>query len=206
MLIKEGTHSRGLFFIMRGAVELLGSKPVLTDSQLARIRIKFDAFDVDRSGAIDANELHMAMRSLNLEVSKREVRAQLLDIDADGSGEVEFSEFLDVLLMNNAFRVGLGLDPQISETLSEGFFGEESVLTSRPSTMTVRSAKYSDFFLLPTGVFNRVLAQNSAMKQLVTDYARRRAEMMEEKQRSVKKGSRWKKVACATRVANSFKV
>ena len=107
--------------------------------------------------------------------------------------------------MNNAFRVGLGLEPQISETLSEGFFGEESVLTSRASTMTVRAAKYSDFFLLPTAVFNGVLAQNSAMKVLVTDYARRRAEMMEDKQRIAKKDSRWKQVACATRVASSLK-
>lgn len=175
VLVEEGKLSRGLFFIMRGAVSVLGTKPTLTAAQRAGIKRKFDSFDADGSGSIDASELREAMLMLGLELSKREAKRMINEIDADGSGQIEFEEFMELLLDHNSFREVFGLAPQESEELSEGFFGEESVLTGFPSSVTVKAAKYSDFFLLPSAVFNVVLEKNENMRQLVLEYTNKRA-------------------------------
>ena len=87
VLVQEGKLSRGLFFIMRGAVLVLGTKPTLTAAQRAGIKRKFDSFDADGSGSIDASELREAMM-LGLELSKREAKRMINEIDADGSGRL----------------------------------------------------------------------------------------------------------------------
>ena len=58
--------------------------------------------------------------------------------------------------------------------LTDGFFGEETVLTGNPSTHTVRAVTYSDFFVLPIAVFNEVLKANHGMRALVDAYAERK--------------------------------
>jgi centrin-1 len=48
-------------------------------------------------GTIDAKELKVAMRALGFEPSKEEIRKLISQIDKDGSGTVEFSEFLAMM-------------------------------------------------------------------------------------------------------------
>merc|ERR1711935_378644 len=57
----------------------------------------FDLFDNDGSGAISVNELTSAMKSLGFDVKHAVVFNMVEDLDADGSGEIEFSEFLEVM-------------------------------------------------------------------------------------------------------------
>jgi len=57
----------------------------------------FDLFDTDGSGHIDCKELKVAMRALGFEPSKEEVRRLLKEADKDGSGTVEFPEFLQIM-------------------------------------------------------------------------------------------------------------
>ena len=61
------------------------------------IREAFNLFDTDHSGSIDYRELKAAMRALGFEVKKEELKKMITDIDADGSGSIEFPEFLEMM-------------------------------------------------------------------------------------------------------------
>jgi hypothetical protein len=54
-------------------------------------------FDVDQSGSIDYRELKAAMKALGVQVKKEELKKMITDVDADGSGSVEFPEFLQMM-------------------------------------------------------------------------------------------------------------
>merc|ERR1711881_95496 len=66
----------------------------LSDDQLDEIREAFSLFDSDASGMIDIRELKAAMRALGFEVKNEELKKMVTDIDNDGNGTIEFSEFL----------------------------------------------------------------------------------------------------------------
>jgi len=46
------------------------------------------------AGTIDAKELKVAMRALGFEPKKEEIKKMITDIDKDGSGTIDFDEFL----------------------------------------------------------------------------------------------------------------
>lgn len=87
-------------------------------------REAFDLFDTDGSGTIDAKELKVAMRytivcspisagscscfvclphrtlthrALGFEPKKEEIKKMIADIDKDGSGTIDFEEFLQMM-------------------------------------------------------------------------------------------------------------
>lgn len=60
-------------------------------------REAFDLFDADGSGTIDAKELKVAMRALGFEPKKEEIRKMIAEADRDGSGSVDFEEFLAMM-------------------------------------------------------------------------------------------------------------
>merc|ERR1712183_1042164 len=66
----------------------------LSDEQLDEIREAFSLFDSDASGMIDIRELKAAMRALGFEVKNEELKKMVTDIDNDGNGTIEFTEFL----------------------------------------------------------------------------------------------------------------
>merc|ERR1712086_123268 len=66
----------------------------LSDEQLDEIREAFGLFDADASGMIDVRELKAAMRALGFEVKNEELKKMVSDVDNDGNGTIEFSEFL----------------------------------------------------------------------------------------------------------------
>ena len=72
-------------------------KPGLSVDEVEEIKEAFDLFDTDNSGAISVNELLAAMKSMGFDVKHGVVYAMVSDLDADGSGEIEFGEFLDVM-------------------------------------------------------------------------------------------------------------
>merc|ERR1711939_104423 len=78
----------------RGAKKKPGA---LTDEQLDEIREAFSLFDSDASGQIDIRELKAAMRALGFEVKNEELKKMVTDVDNDGNGTIEFSEFLGMM-------------------------------------------------------------------------------------------------------------
>merc|ERR1712118_603043 len=53
--------------------------------------------DTDGSGSIDAKELKVAMRALGFEPKKEEIQKMIQDVDDDGSGTIEFPEFMTMM-------------------------------------------------------------------------------------------------------------
>ena len=54
-------------------------------------------FDTDGSGTIDPKELRAAMQSLGFEAKNATIYQMIGDIDKDGSGSIDFEEFLDMM-------------------------------------------------------------------------------------------------------------
>merc|ERR1712216_291465 len=65
----------------------------LSDEQKAELREAFDLFDTDGSGAVDAAELHTAMKALGFEPKKEEIAKMVKEMDKDGDATVDFEEF-----------------------------------------------------------------------------------------------------------------
>merc|ERR1712094_109494 len=65
----------------------------ITDEQKQELREAFDLFDTDGSGAVDAAELHTAMKALGFEPKKEEIAKMVKEMDKDGDATVDFEEF-----------------------------------------------------------------------------------------------------------------
>jgi Ca2+-binding EF-hand superfamily protein len=66
-------------------------------SMVFRIDLHLNIFVLRISGTIDAKELKVAMRALGFEPKKEEIKKMIADIDKDGSGTIDFNEFLDMM-------------------------------------------------------------------------------------------------------------
>ena len=88
--------------------------------QVAIYKETFDAFDVDGGGSIDAEELEILLNAFGVvralyrpcaavkltapllaeqRPSPEELKKMILEVDEDGSGEIEFEEFLKMILI-----------------------------------------------------------------------------------------------------------
>jgi len=76
----------------------------LTEEQKQEIKEAFDLFDTDGSGRIDAKELKVAMRALGFEPKKEEVKKMIADVDKEGTGTIEFQDFLDLMTVKMSER------------------------------------------------------------------------------------------------------
>merc|ERR1719181_399493 len=72
-------------------------KTELDDKQKQEIKEAFDLFDTDGSGNIDVKELTVAMKALGCEPKPGEIEKMISDVDDDGSGEIGFPEFLQMM-------------------------------------------------------------------------------------------------------------
>ena len=76
-----------------------GQKPlVMSESDLrGKLRPIFDKFDEDQSGTVSVAEMGKMVKLLKLQLTVEQIQAMVAEADADGSGEVEFDEFVLVL-------------------------------------------------------------------------------------------------------------
>jgi len=76
----------------------------LTEEQRQEIKEAFDLFDTDGSGRIDAKELKVAMRALGFEPKTEEVKRMIAEVDREGTGTIEFQDFIDLMTVKIAER------------------------------------------------------------------------------------------------------
>ncbi|KAI4299321.1 hypothetical protein L6164_032790 [Bauhinia variegata] len=69
----------------------------LTQQKLQEIKEAFELFDLDNSGTIDAKELNVAMRALGFEMTEEQIDQMIAEVDKDGSGGIEFNEFVHMM-------------------------------------------------------------------------------------------------------------
>merc|ERR1712046_19707 len=72
-------------------------RPGLSADEVQEVKDAFDLFDSDASGSVSVAELVEAMQSLGLEQKNEAVFNMIKEIDTDGSGELEFAEFLEMM-------------------------------------------------------------------------------------------------------------
>uniref|UniRef100_A0A4D5RB46 Calglandulin n=1 Tax=Scolopendra viridis TaxID=118503 RepID=A0A4D5RB46_SCOVI len=66
----------------------------LTKEQVAMLRKAFDMFDKEKKGFIHTSMVATILRSMGQTFEERDLKDLIDEIDSDGSGELEFEEFL----------------------------------------------------------------------------------------------------------------
>ena len=77
----------------------------ISEEEMQAIVAAFQFFDEDKSGAIDAKEMHRAMKSLGFRLTLKEAEQIINDLDSDGSGRIEFDEWILVMTSKMGDRV-----------------------------------------------------------------------------------------------------
>ena len=80
----------------------------LSDAQLEEFRSAFSSFDADGGGSIDATELDPVLKSLGQEATKEELDALIKIADTDGSGDIDFEEFVVLVAHKMKGDTGFG--------------------------------------------------------------------------------------------------
>merc|ERR1712187_779645 len=65
-----------------------------SEQRLEELRGVFELFDADGNGSLDSTELGMGMRAVGFHLGETEIKAMINTVDADGSGCIEWPEFL----------------------------------------------------------------------------------------------------------------
>ncbi|KAH0478047.1 MAG: hypothetical protein KVP17_003070 [Porospora cf. gigantea B] len=86
----------------------------LTEEQIAEFKEAFALFDTDGDGTITTREIGTVMRSLGQNPTEAELADMVHEIDQDGNGTIDFTEFL--ALMARKLR-----DTDSEEELIEAF-------------------------------------------------------------------------------------
>ena len=69
----------------------------LTPEQIEEFKEAFAIFDVDHDDQIDTEELGAVMKSMGYNPSIAELEEMIREVDADGNGNLDFSEFLTLM-------------------------------------------------------------------------------------------------------------
>ena len=65
----------------------------LNEDQINEFKQTFDKFDIDGDNTINTKELGHVMRQLGQNPTEAELQDMINEVDADGSGSIEFDEF-----------------------------------------------------------------------------------------------------------------
>ena len=104
----------------------------LTKNQISDFKQAFALFDHDSNGSISAVELGKVLKALGQNPSPNELNDMINEVDVDGSGSIEFAEF--VILMTHKVR-----EMSKEEEIREAF----AILDKEnKGTLTAKNLKY----------------------------------------------------------------
>ncbi|CAL9127696.1 unnamed protein product, partial [Musa textilis] len=85
-------------------LNLMARKMKDTDSE-EELREAFRVFDKDQNGFISAAELRHVMTNLGEKLTDEEVDEMIREADVDGDGQINYDEFVKVMMANLLFRL-----------------------------------------------------------------------------------------------------
>jgi len=68
----------------------------LDEEQISTLRKAFDSFDTDATGSITAETISTIMRMMGVKISEKNLQEAIAETDEDGSGLLEFEEFVEL--------------------------------------------------------------------------------------------------------------
>ncbi|KAK3850967.1 hypothetical protein Pcinc_042354 [Petrolisthes cinctipes] len=77
-----------------GRVE--AQKDSLDEEQLGALQKAFDSFDTDGKGYITPETVGVILRMMGVKISEKNLQEVIAETDEDGSGELEFEEFVEL--------------------------------------------------------------------------------------------------------------
>ncbi|TRY96643.1 hypothetical protein DNTS_024260 [Danionella cerebrum] len=118
------------------------ARSFLSEEMIAEFKAAFDMFDTDGGGDISTKELGTVMRMLGQNPTREELDAIIEEVDEDGSGTIDFEEFLVMMVqqlkedqagkseeeLSECFRIFDKYVPYITELLiknQDGFIDRE---------------------------------------------------------------------------------
>ncbi|CAL1126429.1 unnamed protein product [Cladocopium goreaui] len=78
-------------------VDLSNKSISLTEAQVEEFQEAFGLFDKDGNGCISVDELGVVLKALGRTPTQDELKAMIGEADEDGSGQIEFPEFLKLM-------------------------------------------------------------------------------------------------------------
>ena len=69
---------------------------MVLDQQVKSLKRTFDQFDKEKQGAISVGTVETILKMMGMHVSSKDLEDIIQEIDEDGSGELEFPEFIQL--------------------------------------------------------------------------------------------------------------
>lgn len=95
-MLKNLTEFKGASALKKAAMNLLVK--TLNPKEIQNLREQFELLDTDQTGTLDAMELTKALKKANMHISDKEVENIIKEIDYEGNGEINYSEFIAATL------------------------------------------------------------------------------------------------------------
>ncbi|XP_076442019.1 calmodulin-alpha-like [Babylonia areolata] len=87
----------------------------LSPDQIEEFKEAFLLFDKDRDGTITTKELGTVMKSLGQNPTDTELQDMINEVDVDGNGQIDFGEFLTMMVRHAAKVEGGDDDTELKE-------------------------------------------------------------------------------------------
>lgn len=79
-------------------LDIMGAKQQSIKALEEEVRIAFEFFDLDGNGYISMSELKQVASELGEELTEAEIDEMIREADADGDGQVDYNEFLRMMM------------------------------------------------------------------------------------------------------------
>ncbi|CAH1776219.1 unnamed protein product [Owenia fusiformis] len=111
----------------------------LNEEHVQAFREVFELLDADGGGSIDASELYVCLKDLELGITKEEIEVVLLDLDKDGNGEIDFDEFLYAMTETERFLDNLP-DDDTGKTDARGYSDRQTLFFSAITKFAIKNS------------------------------------------------------------------
>merc|ERR1719428_17636 len=113
---------------LTGVRKRINAREYIDRADLDNYRIAFNNFDTSGDGTISRKELDGLLRKMEIVLRVDQIESLLQKYDADGSGEIDFTEFLSMMVDLKKLRRARKITPEtysVKQLMEMGFSAQE---------------------------------------------------------------------------------